>query len=74
MKRGTYRKAIAVGMLAACLWMAAPLTADARLLEPSHHENVAQTELREEVGLWQHLWRAFRSVWDRQSVLIDPCG
>ncbi len=73
MQRGTHRSAIAVGMLAICQWMAVPLTAEARLLEPSHHGS-AGIELREEAGLWQQVWQALRSVWDRSSVLIDPFG
>ncbi len=75
MQRGTYRKAITIGMLAVCLWMAAPLTADARQLEPSHHEEVA-VELQEENALWSwdSLWGAIQSLWSWQSVLIDPNG
>ncbi len=68
MQRGTYRKAITIGMLALCLGMAAPLTADARQLEPG-----VEAGLQEE-SLWQSLWGWIQSLWSPQSVLIDPFG
>ncbi len=72
MQQGTYRKAITIGMLAFCLWVAAPLTTDARPLEPSDRDGVA-AELQEG-SLWQSLWHWIESLWSPQSVLIDPFG
>ena len=75
MSRRNYRRLIAACILAACLVLVVPQTAQARLLEPSHHGWVESLDgPQQELNFWQKLWRTFESFWSRASVCITPDG
>lgn len=75
MHRGHCRKAAAVGMLAVCLLLAVPQTAEARMFEPQSHDRVASlVEQQQEVAFWERVWFTLSSTWSKVSVLIDPNG
>ncbi len=59
-------------MLIACLLVAVPQTAEARVLAPQQHDGVADFE--QESPFWERVWFALGSTWAKVSVLIDPEG
>ncbi len=72
MLRGNLRKAIAVGILAMCLVLALPDSAQARQVKLPDHQ--AEVGIEEGVTFWHQLWRRIESIWANSSVLIIPEG
>ena len=70
MSKGTYRRVIAASMLAICLVLAVPQTAEARLMEPSHRDQIESLE--RELAFWDRIKQILLSVWAMPSVFIVP--
>ena len=75
MSRGIYRRVAAISLLAVCLTLAVPQSADARLLMPDDMDRVETvTEVEPELTLFERIWDAVSMLWGRTSVMIDPIG
>ena len=75
MNRGHLREAVAVVMLAVCLLLAVPQTADARMpQQETGDEVVSLAHPQEESAFWESLRLALSIAWEKVSVLIDPNG
>lgn len=72
MNRGTHRRVIAACVLAACLVLAVPQTAEAGLTGPGFETIQGFEEPRQELTFLERMWQAFQSFWARSSVLIVP--
>ncbi len=69
MSRSNLRKAIAGGMLAMCLVLALPDSAQAWQVELPGQDQ-AEVGIEEETTFWHELWRHIESLWARSSVSI----
>ncbi len=74
MFRGNLRRTIAVGLLAMCLVMALPDSAQARQVELPSHPDQAEFGIEDDFGFWHELWRRIEAIWAWSSVLIIPEG
>ncbi len=73
MSRSNLKRIVAAGMLAVCLAVALPDSAQAWQVELPGQDQV-EVGIEEETTFWHELWRHIESLWARSSVLIIPEG